>query len=88
MLAVERKKQVVSTARRHDNDSGSPEVQVSVLTERIKEIAEHLKKHDHDYAGRRGLTMMVARRNRLLKYLARTENDRYQSLIQRLGLRK
>ncbi len=88
MLAVERKKQVVASARRHDTDSGSPEVQVSVLTERIKEIAEHRKKHTHDFSGHRGLTMMVARRNRLLKYLARTENDRYQSLIQRLGLRK
>lgn len=88
MIATERKQQVVSSNRRHDKDSGSPEVQVAVITERIKEISEHLKSNDHDYSSRRGLTMMVSRRNRLLRYLAKTQNDKYQALIQRLGLRK
>ena len=88
MLAAELKQKIVTTSRRHEKDSGSPEVQISVLTERIKEVGEHLKTHDHDYAGRRGLTMMVARRNRLLKYLSATDSGRYVSLIQRLGLRK
>ncbi|HRJ49606.1 MAG TPA: 30S ribosomal protein S15, partial [Phycisphaerales bacterium] len=72
----------------HDGDTGSPEVQVALLSSRIQEVAEHLKIHDHDYHSRRGLIMMVGKRNRLLRYLARTDPQRYQTLIGRLGLRK
>lgn len=74
--------------RRHETDSGSPEVQIAMLTERIKQVAGHLATNDKDNHGRRGLVMMVGRRNRLLKYLARTNPDGYQALIARLGLRK
>jgi small subunit ribosomal protein S15 len=74
--------------RRHDKDSGSPEVQISLLTERINQVAGHLTAHDKDNHGRRGLVLMVGRRNKLLKYLARTNPEDYQKLIGRLGLRK
>jgi len=87
-ITAERRASVVQENRVHDNDTGSPEVQVAILTARIKELTEHLKLHKHDFASRRGLLMMVSKRNRLLRYLARTERERYLSLIQRLGLRK
>lgn len=79
---------VAAKNRRHPKDSGSPEVQVGMLTAKIAEVATHLKAHDKDHHSRRGLVMMVGRRNRLLKYLARTSPEQYQSLIERLGLRK
>lgn len=87
-IALERRKQVVSTNRRHTKDSGSPEVQVAMLTERINELSGHLQANLKDNSGRRGLVLMVAKRNRLLKYLSRTDRDRYTALITRLGLRK
>ncbi len=87
-LSTERQQATIKTAQRHSTDSGSPEVQVSVITERIKDISEHLKGHKHDFSSRRGLTQMVARRNSLLKYLSANEPEKYHSLIQRLGLRK
>lgn len=87
-IAAEKKQELVQEHRRHDGDSGSPEVQIAILTHRIAEITEHLRTHRQDYASRRGLVMMVGRRNRLLRYLARTNRDSYQSLIKRLGLRK
>ena len=87
-ITAEQRASVVKNNRVHEKDTGSPEVQIAILTERIKELTEHLKDHKHDFASRRGLLMMVSRRNRLLRYLARTERDRYQALIQRLGLRK
>lgn len=87
-LAAEHKATVISASRRHDNDSGSPEVQVSILTERIRELSEHLKGAPKDFSSRRGLTQMVAKRNSLLKYLSRINHDAYAALIQRLGLRK
>ncbi|MBK9189436.1 MAG: 30S ribosomal protein S15 [Phycisphaerales bacterium] len=87
-ITAERRKQVVETARIHDKDTGSPEVQVSMLTTRINEVAEHLRTNKKDHHSRRGLLMMVGRRNRLLRYLARTGPERYQGLIVRLGLRK
>lgn len=87
-LTKERHESTIKTAQRHSTDSGSPEVQVSVLTERIKDVSDHLKGHKHDFSSRRGLTRMVARRNSLLKYLSSNEPDKYHSLIQRLGLRK
>jgi small subunit ribosomal protein S15 len=88
MIAAEKRQEIVKASRRHDSDSGSPEVQVAVLTQRIGEITEHLRGHSKDYSSRRGLIMMVGKRNRLLKYLARVDNPRYQDLIRRLGLRK
>ena len=80
--------QTVNSNRRHDKDSGSPEVQVALLTNDINSLSQHLQSHRKDNSSRRGLTLKVARRNRLLKYLARTNRDGYTALIQRLGLRK
>jgi len=87
-LAPETRQKIASDSQRHANDSGSPEVQISLITERMAELNEHLKTHVKDNHSRRGLLLMVGRRNRLLKYLARTQRDRYLSLISRLGLRK
>ncbi len=82
------KKQLVSDYAIKDGDTGSPEVQVAIMTQRIRELTEHLKQHKHDFSSRRGLLMLAARRARLLKYLQNTDRERYLSLIQRLGLRK
>jgi small subunit ribosomal protein S15 len=87
-IAVETKAKLISENRRHEKDSGSPEVQIGMLTARIAELTTHLRDHKHDYASRRGLLMMVGKRNRLLRYLARRDRDAYQALIKRLGLRK
>ncbi|MEM9063891.1 MAG: 30S ribosomal protein S15 [Planctomycetota bacterium] len=88
MIAADKKQAVIADAKRHESDSGSPEVQISLLTARILEVAEHLREHKHDRHSRRGLVMMVGRRNRLLRYLQRTDLGRYQALIKKLGLRK
>ncbi|MEM7624547.1 MAG: 30S ribosomal protein S15 [Planctomycetota bacterium] len=87
-ITAERKAEVIKEYRRDEKDSGSPEVQVAVLTTRIRELTEHLKTHKHDYASRRGLLQMVSTRSRLLRYLARIDRQRYLDLIKRLGLRK
>ncbi len=87
-VLAERRKEIVSDYRRNDKDTGSPEVQVAMLTERIQDVSRHLQDHDHDFHSRRGLIMMVSKRNRLLRYLARTDPKRYQTVIARLGLRK
>ena len=87
-MAVEAKKQVVADHRRHEGDVGSPEVQIALLTRRISDLTEHLRANKHDFASRRGLLMMVGKRNRLLRYLARTDRAAYQALIKKLGLRK
>ena len=87
-LTLEKKSEIISGYRRTENDSGSPDVQVALLTERINGLTEHLRAHKHDYASRRGLLMMVSKRNSLLKYLSRTDRAKYQDLIGRLGLRK
>ena len=79
---------IVQDHRRAETDSGSPEVQVALLTERINTLTEHVRAQKHDYASRRGLLLMVSKRNRLLRYLARTDRGRYLELIGRLGLRK
>jgi small subunit ribosomal protein S15 len=71
-----------------ENDTGSPEVQVALLSHRIKELTEHLKAHKHDHHSRRGLLILVGQRRRLLQYLQRTDINRYRSLIERLGLRR
>ena len=78
----------VVESRKHESDTGSTEVQISILTERIRHLTEHFKIHKHDAAGRRGLQAMVARRRKLLNYLARRDVGQYRALIQRLGLRR
>jgi small subunit ribosomal protein S15 len=85
---VERKQQLVLDFRQHEKDSGSPEVQIALLTERITELTEHLKLHKKDHASRRGLLKLVSRRSSLLKYLTGVDRERYQKVIARLGLRK
>lgn len=87
-IAAEAKTSVIKDYQRHGTDAGSPEVQIAILTARITELTDHFKANRRDHASRRGLLMMVGRRNRLLRYLARTNRDGYQDLIKRLGLRK
>ena len=87
-LVAERKSELMSQYRQHDTDTGSPEVQIALLTERIIELTEHLKSHKKDQASRRGLLKMVGQRSSLLKYLTRLDRDRYQKVIAKLGLRK
>ena len=87
-LAAENKKKLVTSYRRHDNDTGSAEVQIALLTGRIEQLTEHLKTHKKDHTSRRGLLKMVGARSSLLKYLTRTDRERYQSVIASLGLRK
>ncbi len=88
MLAREKKANVISRFRVHAKDTGSPEVQIAVLSERIGELTEHFKTHKKDHASRRGLLMMVSKRRRLLDYLKNYDPDRYKDVIQRLGIRK
>ncbi|HET6611245.1 MAG TPA: 30S ribosomal protein S15 [Kofleriaceae bacterium] len=83
-----RKQQTISKFRHHETDTGSPEVQVALLTERIAHLTEHLKVHAKDHHSRRGLLSMVGNRRSLLDYLKRIDFDRYKALIQTLGLRK
>jgi small subunit ribosomal protein S15 len=87
-LLKERKAALISEFRRDDPDTGSPEVQVALLSSRIEQLTEHLKIHKMDHHSRRGLLQMVGRRRRLLDYLKREDVDRYRALIQRLGLRR
>jgi small subunit ribosomal protein S15 len=87
-LTSERKGTIIQEFRRHEQDSGSPEVQVAVLSERISYLTEHLKTHRKDHHTRRGLLKLVGRRRRLLGYLRATEFARYATLIERLGLRR
>ena len=88
MIAGERKRAVLETHRRHDTDTGSPEVQVALLTERINQLSGHFEVHAKDHHSRRGLLKMVSQRRRLLDYLRNKDASRYQSLIERLGLRR
>ena len=83
-----RKSELIKEFRQTDDDTGSPEVQVSILTERINNLTEHLKEHKKDHHSRRGLLIMVGQRRRLLDYLNRKNTARYQDLIKRLGLRR
>lgn len=82
------KQSIIEEYETHEGDTGSPEVQVAVLTRRISDLTEHLKSHKHDHHTRRGLMAMVGRRRRMLTYLQNTDIERYRSLIQRLGLRR
>ncbi|HEY0606103.1 MAG TPA: 30S ribosomal protein S15 [Herpetosiphonaceae bacterium] len=87
-LEKEQRTQIVSDYQTHSNDTGSPEVQVALLTNRINQMIGHLRIHIHDHHSRRGLLKMVGRRRRLLAYLHKTDRARYQQLIERLGLRR
>ena len=87
MIQKEKKQEVIAAYKTHESDTGSPEVQVAVLTERIKELTEHLKTHVKDFHSRRGLLKMVGLRRRLLRYLKDKDFNRYRGLIERLGLR-
>ncbi|MFZ1427827.1 MAG: 30S ribosomal protein S15 [Geminicoccaceae bacterium] len=87
-ITAENKQAIIGDYKTHESDTGSPEVQVAILTHRILGLTEHLKAHQKDFASRRGLLMMVGQRRRLLDYLRRTDAGRYQTLIERLGLRR
>jgi small subunit ribosomal protein S15 len=82
------KEEIITGFRLHDTDTGSPEVQIALLTERINSLTDHLREHRHDHHSRRGLLQMVGRRRRLLAYLSKKDVDRYRATISRLGLRK
>ena len=88
MLATEQKKQIIDQYRTHQTDTGSPEVQIAILSERIGELTEHFKTHKKDHASRRGLLMLVSKRRSLLDYLKRYDSERYKTVIQKLGIRK
>ncbi len=87
-LTKDVKRELIEKFRTHENDTGSPEVQVAILTHRIAQLTEHFKTHKKDYHSRRGLLKLVNKRRRLLEYLKRTDSRRYYQLIDRLGLRK
>lgn len=86
-IAADVKKKLIAEYATGEGDTGSPEVQVAILTERITNLTEHLKNHEHDHHSRRGLRLLVGQRRRLLGYLRETDIQRYRSLIDRLGLR-
>ena len=87
-LEAEVKKAIIDEYATHPGDTGSPEVQVALLTQRIKDVTEHLKEHKHDFHSRRGLLLLVGQRRRLLGYLQDIDIERYRALIERLGLRR
>ncbi len=88
MAVVGNKDEIITEYATHDGDTGSPEVQVALLTSRIRHLTEHMREHKHDFHSRRGLLQMVGQRRRLLKYLQKKDVERYRSLIGRLGLRR
>jgi small subunit ribosomal protein S15 len=87
-LLLEQKKETIAKQRLHPKDTGSPEVQIALLTERISQLTEHLRGNQKDFHSRRGLLMMVGKRRRLLKYLSGESHERYRTLIDKLGLRR
>jgi small subunit ribosomal protein S15 len=87
-LAADVKKQIIAEYAAADGDTGSAEVQIALLSRRISDLTEHLKAHKHDHHSRRGLLLLVGQRRRLLNYLAKTDINRYRSIIERLGLRR
>ena len=88
MLLKEEKTAVIEANRTHENDTGSPEVQIAILTKRINDLTEHLKTHKKDHHSRRGLLKMVGHRRNLLNYLAKKDVERYRAVVAKLGLRK
>ena len=87
-LATDVKQKIMSEYATSEGDSGSPEVQIALLTQRILDLTEHSRQHKHDHHSRRGLLLLVGRRKRLLRYLEETDIERYRALIKRLGLRR
>ena len=87
-LAQDVKKQIITEYGTSEADTGSPEVQIALLSKRIRDLTEHLKIHKHDHHSRRGLLLLVGQRRRLLNYLAKTDINRYRSIVERLGLRR
>jgi small subunit ribosomal protein S15 len=88
VLAREQKKTIIDNYRTHATDTGSPEVQIAILSERIVELTEHFKTHKKDHASRRGLLMLVSKRRSLLDYLKKYDSERYKNVISKLGIRK
>ncbi|MBI1921084.1 MAG: 30S ribosomal protein S15 [Geobacter sp.] len=88
MLATEKKQEIIKTYKQHDSDTGSPEVQIAILTERITYLTDHFKTHKKDHHSRRGLLKIVGQRRRLLDYLKKKSVDRYRSIIEKLGIRR
>jgi small subunit ribosomal protein S15 len=88
LLAREQKTNIITQYRSHAKDTGSPEVQIALLSERITQLTEHFRTHKKDHASRRGLLMMVSKRRGLLDYLKKYDTERYKAVIQRLGIRK
>lgn len=88
MIRKEEKSAVIEANKTHEKDTGSPEVQIAILTARIKQLTEHLKVHPHDNHSRRGLLQMVGKRRKLLDYLAKKDIERYRAIIAKLGIRK
>ncbi|HBA73442.1 MAG: 30S ribosomal protein S15 [Geobacteraceae bacterium GWC2_55_20] len=88
MLATEKKQEIINEFKKHESDTGSPEVQIAILTERITYLTEHFKIHKKDHHSRRGLLKLVGQRRRLLDYLKGKELDRYKKVIERLGIRR
>lgn len=87
MLTKEQKSLIIDDYHTHGSDTGSPEVQIAILTKRIRDLTEHLKVHKHDYHSKKGLLTMVGRRRKMLRYVKEKDFNRYKSLIERLGLR-
>ena len=87
-MTKERKQEIIATYKREENDTGSPEVQIALLTERITELTEHLKVHQKDNHSRRGLLKMIGKRRNLLNYLAEKDVNRYREIVKKLSLRK
>lgn len=87
-ITAEKKKEVIAANELHEKDTGSPEVQIAIITERLTTLTEHFKKHAKDHHGRRGLLMLVGQRKRLLDYLKKKDINRYRALIAKLGIRK
>ena len=87
-MEKEKKEAIIQEFRVHDGDTGSPEVQIAIITRRIERLTEHLKEHKHDYHSQRGLMKLVGQRRRLLRYLSETDAESYRSVIAKLGLRR
>ena len=87
-LQTDKKAEVIAQFQTHEGDTGSPEVQVAILTQRVRDITEHLKEHKHDFHSLRGLRMLIGQRRRMLRYLQKTSPERYRALIEKLGLRR
>jgi small subunit ribosomal protein S15 len=87
-IAAEVRKQIIADNKRHEKDSGSPEVQIAVLTAEIRDLTEHMQRHPKDYHSRHGLLLKVNRRNKLAAYMRRVDADKYSKLAEKLGLRK